>query len=60
MNVNELVAEITAKMEAFQKDAHANAEKGNKAAGLRARKVSLELTTLMKAYRAATIAADKE
>lgn len=60
MNVNELVEALTSKMNAFQKEANANAEKGNKAAGRRARKVSLEIANLLKDYRAATIAADKE
>ena len=45
--MNELLEQLQIKMEAFQKDAALQAEKGNKAAGQRARCVSLE----MKAYQ---------
>lgn len=43
----------------FLNDADANAEYGNKAAGRRARRVSLELCKLLKEYRADSIAHDK-
>lgn len=46
-----LVAEINATFAAFQKDAELNVNKGNKAAGTRARKASLKLEKLMKQYR---------
>ncbi|MCM1235133.1 MAG: hypothetical protein NC489_33965, partial [Ruminococcus flavefaciens] len=46
-----LVAEINATIAAFQKDAELNVNKGNKAAGTRARKASLKLEKLMKTYR---------
>ena len=39
--MNELLEQLQMKMEAFQKDAALQAEKGNKAAGQRARCVSL-------------------
>ena len=44
---------------AFAKDAWAQVEKGNKAAGTRARKASLELEKLMKEFRKASLAAAK-
>lgn len=47
----ETVAKIEAVYEAFVKDAKAQAEKGNKAAGTRARVASIELEKLMKAFR---------
>lgn len=43
----------------FAKDANAQIEKGNKAAGTRARKASLELEKLMKEFRKASLAAAK-
>ena len=44
---------------AFAKDANAQVEKGNKPAGTRARKASLELEKLMKEFRKASLAAAK-
>ena len=46
--MKELVAKINEAFEAFSKDAALQVEKGNKAAGTRARKASLELEKLMK------------
>ena len=46
--MNELLAQLQMKMEAFQKDAALQAEKGNKAAGQRARCVSLEMEAVQK------------
>ena len=46
-----LVRQIHAAYEAFKADAALQVEKGNKAAGTRARKASLELEKLMKAIR---------
>ncbi|MBQ8650355.1 MAG: histone H1 [Flavobacteriales bacterium] len=46
-------------MAAFVKDADAHVEKGNKAAGTRARKVSLELTKKFKEFRKQSIEAAK-
>ena len=43
------------KNKAFVKDAEAQVEKGNKAAGTRARKASLELTKLFKEFRKQSI-----
>ena len=45
--MNELLVQLQMKMEAFQKDAALQAEKGNKAAGQRARCVSLEMETFV-------------
>jgi len=46
-----LVQQIQAAFEAFKADAALQVEKGNKAAGTRARKASLELEKLMKEFR---------
>lgn len=57
--MNELVAKIQEAYEAFAKDATLQAEKGNKAAGTRARKASLELEKLMKEFRKVSVEAAK-
>lgn len=57
--MKELVAKINAEFEAFQKDAAAQIEKGNKAAGTRARKAALELMKDFKEFRKASVAAEK-
>ena len=44
--MNKLMSQINEQLEAFKTNADAYAEKGNKAAGARARKASLELTKL--------------
>lgn len=54
-----LVEKITTDFEAFAKDAKAQVESGNKAAGARARKVSLEIEKLLKQFRKDSIAATK-
>lgn len=54
-----LVEQIAANFEAFAKDAQAQVENGNKAAGARARKVSLEIEKLLKQFRKDSIAAGK-
>ena len=55
--------EIIAKMEeayaAFATDAKLQAEKGNKAAGTRARKASLEVEKLMKQFRKVSLESAK-
>ncbi len=53
--MKELVELIAASYEAFAKDAIAQAENGNKAAG--ARKASLEIEKAMKAFRKASLEA---
>lgn len=53
--MKELIEKINAEIEVFQKNSEAQAEKGNKAAGTRARKASLELCKLLKDFRKASI-----
>ncbi len=55
-NLIDKVAELNA---AFMKEATAQLENGNKAAGTRARKVSLELEKAMKEFRKVSLAAAK-
>lgn len=57
--MNELIAKIKELNEAFMADAALQIEKGNKAAGTRARKASLELEKLMKEFRKASLEASK-
>lgn len=57
--MEELAKEISAKMVVLDKDMNNNV-KGNKAAGARARKASLELEKLFKEYRKKSIEADKK
>ena len=57
--MNELVAKINEAFEAFSKDVALQVEKGNKAAGTRARKASLELEKLMKEFRKVSVEAGK-
>lgn len=54
-----LVNTVIAKCEEFQTNAVAQAEKGNKAAGARARKASLELEKLLKEFRKVSVEAGK-
>ncbi len=58
--MKELIEKAAALAEAFNKDATAQLENGNKAAGARARKASLELEKLMKAFRKASLEASKK
>ena len=57
--MKDLVAKINEVFEAFSKDATLQVEKGNKAAGTRARKASLELEKLMKEFRKVSVEAGK-
>ena len=57
--MNGLVEKINASYEALKADAELQAEKGNKAAGTRARKASLELEKLLKEFRKASLEASK-
>jgi len=50
---------IEEKLQAFAVNAKDHVEKGNKAAGARARKASLELEKLMKEFRKQSVAAAK-
>ena len=57
--MNELVAKIAELTEVLRKDAEMQIDKGNKAAGTRARKTSLELEKLMKEFRRSSLEASK-
>ena len=54
-----LAEQVASNFVAFAKDAQAQVENGNKAAGARARKVSLEIEKLLKQFRKESIAAGK-
>ena len=58
--MKELVEKIAASYEAFLKDANAQIENGNKAAGTRARKSSLEIEKLMKEFRKSSLEESKK
>ena len=55
-----LVENIAAQYEAFASNAALQIEKNNKAAGTRARKAALELSKLLKEFRAASVAEAKK
>lgn len=54
-----LIDNIASAYEAFAKDANAQVESGNKAAGARARKASLQIEKMMKEFRKASLEASK-
>ena len=58
--MNELIAKIKELNEALLVDAVAQAEKGNKAAGTRARKASLELVKVLKEFRKVSLEESKK
>lgn len=58
--MEEIVKQIAEAYAAFQKDAQAQIENGNKAAGTRARKASLEIEKAMKSFRKASLEAAKK
>lgn len=55
-----LVAQINEQIAAFQANADLQVEKGNKAAGTRARKAALELTKLLKEFRKVSVEESKK
>lgn len=57
--MKELVEKIAATMAEFQKDAAAQVDSGNKAAGTRARKASLEIEKALKEFRKVSVEATK-
>ncbi len=57
--MKELIEKINAEFESFSKEAEQQSEKGNKAAGTRARKSALELSKLFKEFRKASVDASK-
>ena len=56
----ELVEKIAALVADFNKDANAQIENGNKAAGTRARKASLEIEKAMKEFRKVSLEESKK
>ncbi|MDL2291685.1 histone H1 [Bacteroides sp. OttesenSCG-928-F21] len=58
--MKELVEKFNGLAAAFNKDANAQIENGNKAAGTRARKASLDMEKLMKEFRKASLDASKK
>ena len=58
--MEKLVAQIKAEIEAFVVNADAQVEKGNKAAGARARKAALELMKDLKEFRKVSVAEAKK
>ena len=57
--IEQLLKEISRVSEALLTDGMLQSERGNKAAGVRARKASLELERLSKAFRKASLEASK-
>ncbi|MFO7719867.1 MAG: histone H1 [Gillisia sp.] len=55
-----LVENIQTTFESFQTEANAQLEGGNKAAGTRARKSSLDLEKLLKEFRKVSVAESKK
>jgi len=58
--MKELIEKINAEFAAFKTDADLQAEKGNKAAGTRARKATLEVTKLLKEFRKVSLEESKK
>ena len=58
--MKKLIENIQTTYESFQTDANAQLEDGNKSAGTRARKSSLELEKLLKEFRKVSIAESKK
>ena len=58
--MKELIEKINASFEALKVDAELQADKGNKAAGTRARKTSLELEKLLKEFRKISLEESKK
>ena len=58
--MKKLIENIQSTFESFQTDANSQLEDGNKSAGTRARKSSLELEKLLKEFRKVSIAESKK
>ena len=54
-----LMNQIDQQIEAFSQNAKLQVEKGNKAAGTRARKAALDLSKLLKEFRKVSVEASK-
>lgn len=57
--MKELVEQIKAEYEVFEMNAEAQVEKGNKAAGARARKAALNIMKAMKEFRKLSVEESK-
>ncbi len=57
--MKEILETINNEIAAFQKDAALQVEKGNKAAGQRARKAALNIAKLMKEFKKASLEASR-
>ncbi|KPH11695.1 histone H1 [Chryseobacterium sp. ERMR1:04] len=53
--MKELIEKIKTEFETFATDANLQSEKGNKTAGMRARKSALELSKLFKEFRKVSV-----
>ncbi|MNK25710.1 Histone H1-like protein Hc1 [compost metagenome] len=58
--MKELFAQINTEIENFKTESELHIEKGNKAAGTRARKSALELSKLLKDFRKVSVEASKK
>lgn len=58
--MKDLIAKINTEIDTFKTESELHVEKGNKSAGTRARKSSLELEKLLKEYRKISIAYQKK
>lgn len=58
--MKELLEKINAEFETFKTDSDLQLEKGNKAAGTRARKAALELSKLLKDFRKVSVEESKK
>ena len=58
--MKELIEKINAEFESFFTEANQQSEKGNKAAGTRARKAALELSKLFKEFRKVSVEDSKK
>jgi len=58
--MDKLIGKLRADAEVFFTDAQNQLEKGNKAAGMRARKVSLDLEKALKEFRKKSVEASKK
>lgn len=58
--MKQLIEQLEKKMDAFKANAISQLEKGNKAAGLRARRISLDLEPLLKRFRKLSLVASED
>jgi len=58
--MKELLEKINAEFETFKTDSNLQLEKGNKAAGTRARKAALELGKILKDFRKISVEESKK